>query len=133
MALAGLASPHWEVRNAGCMCFSALALRMLGFKNDDNQSSVTSSQLSQRFPRLLPILVQHLEAGMQRLVSATALHPALFPILALLSRLRWVPKDVHSSRLCFSEAICTLKVTRSYKQRTASVTWHSDPLSQRST
>lgn len=89
IALKGLASPHWEVRNAGGMCFSALTLRMLGFKNEGNRSSVTPSQLFQRFPELLPVLVHQLEAGMQKLVSTTALHPALFPILALLSRLRY--------------------------------------------
>lgn len=89
IALKGLASPHWEVRNAGGMCFSALALRMLGFKNEGNRSSVTSSQLFQRFPQLLPVLVHQLEAGLQKLVSTAALHPALFPILALLSRLRY--------------------------------------------
>jgi hypothetical protein len=89
VALKGLASPHWEVRNAGSMCFSALALRLLGFKNEGNRSSLTSFQLFQRFPQLLPVLVHHLKAGMRKLVSATALPPAVFPILALLSRLRY--------------------------------------------
>jgi hypothetical protein len=61
---------------------------MLGFKNEGNRSAVTSTQLFQRFPQLPQVLVHQLEAGIQKLASTTTLHPALFPILALLSRLR---------------------------------------------
>ena len=90
-ALHGLGSPHWEVRNSASLCFSALSVRLLGFKNQQMTSSVSSSQLFLQYPPLHATLLEHLQRAVQQLEAGTlSLHPVLLPILALLSRLRYL-------------------------------------------
>lgn len=88
-ALAGLGSPHWEVRNSASMCMSALSVRVLGFKNQQMTSSLSSMHFFQQYPSLHAVFLEHLHAAVESLESSgTHLHPGLLPILALVSRLR---------------------------------------------
>ena len=101
-ALQGLSSSHWEVRNSASLCFSALSVRILGFKNQQMTSSVSSTQLFLQYPSLHATLVEHLQETVRQLQCDTkSLHPVLLPILALLARLRYMPslKEERKKRL----------------------------------
>jgi len=99
---------HWAVRNAASQLFSALVIRMIGFKNPGSGASLrkglTTVEFFRRYPRLLPFLRAELQRASQKLLEEKALESAgeegmsvkaaaavdasLYPILALLSRLR---------------------------------------------
>ena len=87
--MCGLGSPHWEVRNSSSMCMSALSVRVLGFKNQQTVSSLTSIGFFQRYPSLHAAFLQHLETAAAEIDRGCPEPlPGLLPILALLSRLR---------------------------------------------
>jgi len=99
---------HWAVRNAASQLFSALVIRMIGFKNPGSGASLrkglTTVEFFRRYPRLLPFLRAELQTASQKLLeekdlesageegmsvkAAAAVDASLYPILALLSRLR---------------------------------------------
>ena len=99
---------HWAVRNAASQLFSALVIRTLGFKNAGSRASIrkglTTVEFFRRYPRLLPFLRAELHVASQKLLeekaleesgaggmsvkAAAAVNASLYPILALLSRLR---------------------------------------------
>ncbi|KAL6758183.1 putative death-receptor fusion protein-domain-containing protein [Haematococcus lacustris] len=98
-----LGSCSWEVRNAATLCFTALVVRMLGFRNagqwEASKRSITGAEFFQRFPGLHAYLLQQfrtavdvLEEDTPRTPAAAAalpkVHPSLYPVLVLLSRLR---------------------------------------------
>lgn len=81
--------------------------RTLGFKNNpggaqqgrtSSRHSTTGAEFFHRYPALLPFLVRELEAALEGLeaaaaaVAAPAVHPSLYPILALLARLAPSPE-----------------------------------------
>ena len=99
---------HWAVRNAASQLFSALVIRMIGFKNPGSGASLrkglTTVEFFRRYPRLLPFLraellaasrklleekaLESVEGGGMNVKAAAAVDASLYPILALLSRLR---------------------------------------------
>eukprot|EP00887_Chlorella_sp_A99_P000062 scaffold16.g62.t1 len=95
----GLAAPQWEVRNAAMLCYTALLVRTLGFRNlahvKDARKGLSAADFFHRFPQLHAFLLQQLRAATEQLESGGArgggggarVHPSLFPVLALLSRL----------------------------------------------
>lgn len=89
LSLAALASRHWEVRNAASLCCSALVVRALGFKNVGRAVAVTSQEFFVRFPTLHALLLAELRAAQERvIVDPKDVHASLFPILALIARMR---------------------------------------------
>ncbi|KAL4419934.1 hypothetical protein ABPG75_007032 [Micractinium tetrahymenae] len=100
-AIRGMAAPQWEVRNAASLLFTALLVRVLGFRNHAGKGTVaakrapTAADFFARHPQLHPFLLQQLAAAAASLESSSSssggsseLHPSMFPVLVLLSRLR---------------------------------------------
>ena len=87
----GFTSQEWPVRNGCLMLFSALVLRIFGCIKE--ASTQTVNQLSfdefyRKFHRgLIPKMLQELAICTENVHCETNLHPSLFPILAMLSRL----------------------------------------------
>jgi len=85
------------VRNGATLTFAALLTKVVGYKNTANPAAggasrraVAGDEFFRRFPATHPFLLAELTEAAERLESQTdaAVHPALYPILALLSRLR---------------------------------------------
>jgi hypothetical protein len=118
LAVRGFTSKHWAVRNSCMMVFASVIQRAVDNDKADSGSAraINIREFFVRFPSLLPVLVSELKACLQvgpytnlnDLGSATsgsssssavqdfntllscgsAVHPSLFPILLLLSKLR---------------------------------------------
>ena len=90
-------SPHAslpQVRNAATLSFASLLTKVVGFMNvahaksgGCNRRSVTGDDFFARFPALHPFLLSELASAATALERG-AVHPSLYPILAVLSRLR---------------------------------------------
>ena len=87
----------FQVRNGATLTFAALLTKVVGYKNTANPAAggasrraVAGDEFFRRFPATHPFLLAELTEAAERLESQTdgAVHPALYPILALLSRLR---------------------------------------------
>lgn len=77
------------MRNAASLCYSALVVRALGFKNVGRVIAITSQEFFLRFPTLHSFLLGELRAAATMLSQqARDIHPSLFPVLALISRMR---------------------------------------------
>ena len=111
-AVLGFGSAHWEVRNAAGLAFGAALERCVGFRNAPRLEAVasakkatTGAEFFSRFPSLHAFLLAELQQAVAALSDAAApppaqaeahlwgggLHPSLFPVLALLARLRPAP------------------------------------------
>lgn len=99
-----------QVRNGAMLCYAALVVRMLGFKNSalrgDAKGTVTLPQLLTRYPTLRRFLLQQLQIATAGLPDPNAAvhscvaepaapasggikcHPLVHPLLILLTRLR---------------------------------------------
>ena len=86
-----------QVRNGATLAFAALLTKVVGYMNAANPAAggasrraVAGDEFFRRFPATHPFLLAELTEAAERLESQTdgAVHPALYPILALLSRLR---------------------------------------------
>ena len=86
-----------QVRNGATLAFAALLTKVVGYMNAANpvaggasRRAVAGDEFFRRFPATHPFLLAELTEAAERLESQTdgAVHPALYPILALLSRLR---------------------------------------------
>ncbi|OZJ04117.1 hypothetical protein BZG36_02864 [Bifiguratus adelaidae] len=94
LAVDGFASNSWAIRNCSVMLFSALVQRTFGSKkNKDHQNlpnTLTAREFFSRFPSLHPYLLKELELAVQQFKDerhGISVHPKLFPLLTLLSRL----------------------------------------------
>ena len=83
-----------QVRNAATLSFASLLTKVVGFMNvahaksgGCNRRSVTGDDFFARFPALHPFLLSELASAATALERG-AVHPSLYPILAVLSRLR---------------------------------------------
>ncbi|KAK5853649.1 hypothetical protein PBY51_014784 [Eleginops maclovinus] len=105
-AVLGFTSPVWAVRNSSTLLFSTLITRIFGVKKGKDEHSkknrMTGREFFTRFPALYPFLLTQLEeaAGTVESVSGQVkLHPSLFLLLLVLSRLYPSPMDGSSSPL----------------------------------
>ena len=87
LTLQAMSSPHWEIRNAAGWCFSALTVRILGFKNDKRGASMTFSQMCQRHPQLYSVFLDVLKTAASQNDTQGLVSPGLFPVLSILARL----------------------------------------------
>ncbi|KAK9842206.1 hypothetical protein WJX81_000582 [Elliptochloris bilobata] len=92
-AVRGAAAQEWEVRNAANLCFAALVTRIVGYNNihkgEVPRRAIGGAELFLRYPALHPFLLGELQAAVAALGQRGApLHPSLFPVLLLLSRLK---------------------------------------------
>lgn len=90
----GFTSGDWRVRNACLLTFSALLVRLFGGSKRaarSKESGISFSDFFRRFSTpqvsLLELIEAQLVEGTKFIFRDTNLHPALFPILSLLSRL----------------------------------------------
>ncbi|KAI8341979.1 putative death-receptor fusion protein-domain-containing protein [Chlamydoabsidia padenii] len=95
LAINGFSSSSWAIRNCAVMLFSTLLQRTLGTKKTrdehSNVNNLTGQEFFTRFPKLHPYLLKELEKAVNQLLGksmAESVHPGLYPMLTLLSRLR---------------------------------------------
>eukprot|EP00958_Prasinococcus_capsulatus_P004449 scaffold412_cov388-Prasinococcus_capsulatus_cf.AAC.23 len=110
-------SAHWAVRNSASLAFTSLLERMVGYKNmdgkDSSRTGITAFEFFHRYPKLHSFLQTELreaalqlqegrhkvlfcswvracveEASTNVLRVRSQVHPSLFPVMVLLSRLR---------------------------------------------
>ncbi|CAG8489964.1 6184_t:CDS:10 [Paraglomus occultum] len=95
LSIRGFASHSWAIRNCSVMLFSTLVQRVFGTKKvKDEQHSInklTGREFFSRFPKLHPFLMNELRIAVEQLVKddkeTSQIHPGLYPVLTLLSRL----------------------------------------------
>lgn len=105
-AVLGFTSPVWAVRNSSTLLFSTLITRIFGVKRGKDEHSkknrMTGREFFTRFPALYPFLLNQLEEAAATVESDSGqvkLHPSLFLLLLVLSRLYPSPMDGSSSPL----------------------------------
>ncbi|XP_030603636.1 thyroid adenoma-associated protein isoform X2 [Archocentrus centrarchus] len=105
-AVLGFTSPVWAVRNSSTLLFSTLITRIFGVKKGKDEHSkknrMTGREFFTRFPALYPFLLNQLEEAAATVESDSGqvkLHPSLFLLLLVLSRLYPSPMDGSSSPL----------------------------------
>ncbi|XP_014913282.1 thyroid adenoma-associated protein [Poecilia latipinna] len=105
-AVLGFTSPVWAVRNSSTLLFSTLITRIFGVKRGKDEHSkknrMTGREFFTRFPALYPFLLSQLEEAASTVESDSGhvtLHPSLFLLLLVLSRLYPSPMDGSSSPL----------------------------------
>nr|XP_015799588.2 thyroid adenoma-associated protein [Nothobranchius furzeri] len=105
-AVLGFTSPVWAVRNSSTLLFSTLITRIFGVKRGKDEQSkknrMTGREFFTRFPALYPFLLNQLEQAAATVESDSGrvkLHPSLFLLLLVLSRLYPSPMDGSSSPL----------------------------------
>ncbi|KAF7653645.1 hypothetical protein LDENG_00080460 [Lucifuga dentata] len=105
-AVLGFTSPVWAVRNSSTLLFSTLITRIFGVKKGKDEhlkkNRMTGREFFTRFPALYPFLLNRLEEAAATVESNSGqvkLHPSLFLLLLVLSRLYPSPMDGSSSPL----------------------------------
>ncbi|KAF9103900.1 hypothetical protein BGX27_010317 [Mortierella sp. AM989] len=96
LSIRAFSSLSWAVRNCGVMLFSTLLHRVFGAKRVRDEhlaiNGITSRELFARLEGLCGFLQGQLEAAVGQLLSAESsvdrVHPGLYPVLTLLSRLQ---------------------------------------------
>ncbi|KAG0379534.1 hypothetical protein BGX24_012779 [Mortierella sp. AD032] len=96
LSIRAFSSPSWAVRNCGVMLFSTLLHRVFGAKRVRDEhlaiNGITSRELFARLEGLCDFLQSQLEVAVKQLLSAESsqdrVHPGLYPVLTLLSRLQ---------------------------------------------
>ncbi|KAF9430596.1 hypothetical protein BGZ94_005769 [Podila epigama] len=96
LSIRAFTSPSWAVRNCGVMLFSTLLHRVFGAKRVRDEhlaiNGITSRELFARLEGLCGFLQSQLEVAVGQLLDAESsqdrVHPGLYPVLTLLSRLQ---------------------------------------------
>ncbi|KAI8598191.1 putative death-receptor fusion protein-domain-containing protein [Dissophora ornata] len=96
LSIRAFSSPSWAVRNCGVMLFSTLLHRVFGAKRVRDEhlaiNGITSRELFARLEGLCGFLQGQLEVAVSQLLGAESsqdrVHPGLYPVLTLLSRLQ---------------------------------------------
>ncbi|KAG0204956.1 hypothetical protein BGX28_003257 [Mortierella sp. GBA30] len=96
LSIRAFSSPSWAVRNCGVMLFSTLLHRVFGAKRVRDEhlaiNGITSRELFARLEGLCGFLQGQLEVAVRQLLGAESsqerVHPGLYPVLTLLSRLQ---------------------------------------------
>jgi len=100
VSINGFEASNWAERNAATILFSALMTRIFGVKREKDSSELsmknclTGKVFFQRYPSLHSFLLSKLEASSRTSEAGTLqLHPALYPILLILSRIFPSPSE----------------------------------------
>ncbi|XP_064024513.1 tRNA (32-2'-O)-methyltransferase regulator THADA-like isoform X2 [Pogoniulus pusillus] len=92
LALRGLGSPCWAMRNAAIQLFSALTSRLLGQQRSCGEGCLAEGLSLQAFlgqhPQLSTVLLAELEAATGPTAGGHCLRPALHAVLTLLAQLQ---------------------------------------------
>lgn len=85
VSLKGFSSTVWTIKNSSLMMYTALLHRSFG----DNDSNKTAIEFFTRYPRLRSFLLEQLDlVTNENREQKRVLHPSLYPMFLLLSRLR---------------------------------------------
>ncbi|KAM8797588.1 tRNA (32-2'-O)-methyltransferase regulator THADA-like [Eudromia elegans] len=118
LALQGLASPSWAMRNAAIQLFSALTTRLLGQTRSRAESGAADAVSLQGFlaqhPSLGALLLRELGAAGR---PAAPLRPALHPVLTLLAQLQPAADDADSTSAPFVVPLLRLAASPLYAVR----------------
>lgn len=110
LSIRSFSSPYWEIRNSACLAYTALVRRMIGFlnvhKRESARRAISGLEFFHRYPSLHSFLFNELEVATEFLgptssgdlesIRGNNLHPSLYPILILLSRLK--PSSIAGER-----------------------------------
>ncbi|KAJ3235254.1 hypothetical protein HDU81_000692 [Chytriomyces hyalinus] len=107
LSIDGLSSESFPIRNCATMLFSALVTKVLGMKKSRDEYSaintVTGREFFARFPVLHAFMMEKLAAAVQDLERGNrAVHPAFYPILTILARLKSSAMEGNNSHLTLS-------------------------------
>jgi hypothetical protein len=126
IAVDGISSQHWAIRNSSTMLFTALNGRMFGVKTvkDEHkkENKVQSKKFFSQYPNLRPFLLKKLEGvvdSMKNFQSADV-DPTVFPVLLTLSRLSPSALDDDNSTTslsCFIPLVIQCSVSPMWKVR----------------
>ncbi|XP_046784345.1 thyroid adenoma-associated protein homolog isoform X3 [Gallus gallus] len=118
LALRGLSSPCWAMRNAAIQLFSALTTRLLGQKQSSTEGCLVEGLSLPAFlgqhPQLGAVLLAELEAAVP---GGPHLRPALHAVLTLLAQLQPGPDDPSSPSTHFLEPLLELAGSPIYAVR----------------
>ncbi|KNC99997.1 uncharacterized protein SPPG_04346, partial [Spizellomyces punctatus DAOM BR117] len=91
LSIKGFSSRSFPIRNCAAMLFSTLITKALGTKKSRDEmnivNTVTGREFFVRFPKLHSLLLQQLTEAVEKLEEGEV-HPALYPILTILARLK---------------------------------------------
>ncbi|XP_033096515.1 thyroid adenoma-associated protein-like isoform X2 [Anneissia japonica] len=92
IAIHGFASKHFSIRNGSMLLFGSLVARMFGQKRVQDEHSRVNSMTAREFfvhyPELQSFLLQEIcKCVDQQVAGRQNLHPSLFPVLIILSKL----------------------------------------------
>uniref|UniRef100_A0A670XY11 tRNA (32-2'-O)-methyltransferase regulator THADA n=1 Tax=Pseudonaja textilis TaxID=8673 RepID=A0A670XY11_PSETE len=111
-AILGFTSSVWAVRNSSTLLFSTLITRIFGVKRGKDENSkknrMTGREFFTRFPSFYPFLLSQLEQITSTADSKTKelkLHPGLFLLLLVLSKLYPSPMDGTYSALSMASFV----------------------------
>ncbi|OXB85061.1 UNVERIFIED_CONTAM: hypothetical protein H355_016183 [Colinus virginianus] len=118
LALQGLGSPCWAMRNAAIQLFSALTTRLLGQKQSSTEGCLVEGLSLPAFlgqhPQLGSLLLAELGAAVP---GGPRLRPALHAVLTLLAQLQPGPDDPSSPSTDFLEPLLELAGSPIYAVR----------------
>ncbi|KAJ3299007.1 hypothetical protein HK104_010089 [Borealophlyctis nickersoniae] len=91
LSIRGFSSSKFPIRNAAAMLFTTLVTKILGAKKSRDEmhaiNTMTAREFFTRFPKLHPVLLEELDCAV-KLLEQNKIHPALYPILTILARLK---------------------------------------------
>ncbi|KAI8609725.1 putative death-receptor fusion protein-domain-containing protein [Chytriomyces sp. MP71] len=107
LCIDGLSSQSFPIRNCATMLFSSLVTKVLGVKKNRDEdhaiNTVTGREFFARFPSLHAFMIQKLTAAVYELEGENySVHPAFYPILTILARLKPTTVEGNNTHLTLS-------------------------------
>ncbi|KAJ3297387.1 hypothetical protein HDU79_003734, partial [Rhizoclosmatium sp. JEL0117] len=104
LSIDGLSSTSFPIRNCATMLFSALVTKVIGVKKSRDQdhviNTVSGREFFARFPSLHSFMMQKLAFAVSQLQGENhTVHPAFYPILTILARLKPTTLEANTSHL----------------------------------
>ncbi|KAJ3211166.1 hypothetical protein HDU82_006586 [Entophlyctis luteolus] len=104
LSIDGLSSRSFPIRNCATMLFASLVVKVIGVKKakdeDSVMNTVTGREFFARFPSLHSFMMSKLASAVAELNSENpSVHPAFYPILTILSRLKPSVREVNQTNL----------------------------------
>ncbi|KAJ3070496.1 hypothetical protein HDU98_006506 [Podochytrium sp. JEL0797] len=104
LSIDGLTSSSFPIRNCATMLFSSLVTKVIGVKKSKDQdhaiNTVSGREFFARFPRLHSFMMEKLQSAVLELNGENhTVHPAFYPILTILSRLKPTALEANTSHL----------------------------------
>ena len=91
LCIKGFTNEDWSVRNGCLMLFSSLLIRIFGCNRQSSNRSINQISFNDFYQKfnleLIPLTLEELTKSTQNPLKTQCLHPSLFPILSLISRL----------------------------------------------